>query len=54
MVPTGNLIVNLLEIKRIGLNEEFYRYLGISILLLIVGIMFIAIADLLLRKREYK
>ena len=54
MAPLGNLVVNFLEIKRTGINEELYRYVGTSIFLLVVGIIFIAIADLILRKGEYK
>lgn len=52
MVPLGNLIVNLLEFKRTGVDEEFYMYLGTSIFLLVVGIILIAIADFILRKGE--
>ena len=54
MVPLGNLVVNFIDIKKAGIDEELYRYVGISLFLLVIGIIFIAIADFILRRGEHR
>ena len=50
MTPLGNLAVNFLDFRKLVWDEISYCYVSISIVLVVIGIIFIGIGDLILRK----